>query len=250
MLSIVKSMALYGLDGCLINVQVDVSKGMPGWETVGLPDASIRESKERVRTAIKNSGFELRSSKIIVNLAPAEIKKEGSYFDLPIAVGILLSTETIKTQKLEDTIFIGELSLDGKLMKVNGMLPLCIEAKKLNIKRIIIPKENVKEATIVKGIEIIGINNLKEIVMYLNEEIEIEEEKIDVETILNENNKYSFDFSEVKGQENIKRALEIAASGGHNVLLIRSSWFWKNNACKKNTFNTARFDFRRKFRNN
>ena len=147
-----------------------------GWETVGLPDTSIRESKERVRTAIKNSGFELRSSKIIVNLAPAEIKKEGPYFDLPIAVGILLSMETIKPQKLEDTIFIGELSLDGKLMKVNGILPLCIEAKKLNIKRIILPKENVKEATIVKGIEVIGINDLKEIVMYLNEEIEIIEE--------------------------------------------------------------------------
>ena len=118
-----------------------------------MPDTSIRESKERVRTAIKNSGFELRSSKIIVNLAPAEIKKEGPYFDLPIAVGILLSMETIKPQKLEDTIFIGELSLDGKLMKVNGILPLCIEAKKLNIKRIILPKENVKEATIVKGIK-------------------------------------------------------------------------------------------------
>ena len=178
-----------------------------GWETVGLPDTSIRESKERVRTAIKNSGFELRSSKIIVNLAPAEIKKEGPYFDLPIAVGILLSMETIKPQKVEDTIFIGELSLDGKLMKVNGILPLCIEAKKLNIKRIILPKENVKEATIVKGIEVIGINDLKEIVMYLNEEIEIIEEKIDAEIILNENNKYSFDFSDVKGQENVKRAL-------------------------------------------
>ena len=131
MLSIIKTMSLHGLDGYLIEVQVDVSPGMPEWTIVGLPDTSVKEAKERVRTAIKNSGFELQSKKIIVNLAPANTRKEGSLFDLPIAIGILINFGEIVSQNLEDTVFVGELSLDGKINKAKGILPMCIEAKKM-----------------------------------------------------------------------------------------------------------------------
>ena len=155
MLSIVKSMSLQGLEGFLVDVQVDVSAGMPNFEVVGLPDATVREAKERVKTAIKNSGFEFQSRKILINLAPADTRKEGSFFDLPIAVGILLDFQNIKLQNLSDTVFIGELSLDGKLNKINGILPMCIEAKKLGIKRVILPADNAKEAAIVSGLEVI-----------------------------------------------------------------------------------------------
>ena len=142
MLSIVKSMSMQGLDGYLIDVLVDVSSGMPNWEVVGLPDISVKEAKDRVRTAIKNSDFEFQSRRIVVNLAPADTRKEGSFFDLPIAVGILMDFGEIMGQDLSDTIFIGELSLDGRINKVNGVLPMCIEAKRLGIKRVILPKEN------------------------------------------------------------------------------------------------------------
>lgn len=212
MLSIVKSMSLQGLDGFLVDVQVDVSAGMPNWEVVGLPDATVKESKERVRTSIKNSGFEFQSRKIVINLAPADTRKEGSFFDLPIAVGILLDFEDIKWQELNDTVFIGELSLNGNLNKVNGILPMCIEAKRLGIKRVILPEENAKEAAIVEGIEVIGATNLKEVVEYLNEYIDIEPTKSNLHKIFQGRQKYSLDFSEVKGQENVKRALEVAAA--------------------------------------
>ena len=242
MLSSIKSMALHGLDGYLVNVEVDVSQGLPFWEIVGLPDVSVKESKERVKTAIKNSGIDFQSKRIIVNLAPADTKKGGSSFDLPIAVGILEASESIK-KPAESTAFFGELCLDGRLNKINGVLPMCIEAKKLGIKEIILPKDNAKEAGIIKDINIIPAENLKEVIDYLNNQIKIEPIQVNVEEIFNNNRKEIFDFSEVKGQESIKRALEIAAAGGHNCLLLGSPGSRKNYASKKITNNSSRFKF-------
>ena len=220
MLSIVKSMSLQGLDGFLVDVQVDVSAGMPNWEVVGLPDTTVKESKERVRTSIKNSGYDFQSRRIVINLAPADTRKEGSFFDLPIAIGILIDFQNIKPQNLTDTVFIGELSLSGNLNKINGVLPMCIEAKKLGIRRVILPEENAKEAAIVEGLKVIGANNLKQVVDYLNGNLIKESVSTNIEEILKEKQRYTLDLLEVKGQEQVKRALEIAAAGGHNILMV------------------------------
>lgn len=218
----VKSMSLNGIDGYLVDVQVDVSNGLPSWDMVGLPDASVKESKERVRAAIKNSGHYMQSQKIVINLAPASTKKEGSFFDLPIAVGILCDMEIINSSFIQDYVFIGELSLDGKLNKINGILPMCIEALNLGIKKIIIPYDNRFEAGIVKDIQVYPAQNLNEVIEHLNGINMINQFITPSEEVLKENNSYKIDFSEVKGQENVKRALEIAAAGSHNCLLIGS----------------------------
>lgn len=214
-------MDLHGLEGFLIDVQVDVSAGMPAWDIVGLPDASVKEAKERVKTAIKNSGYELFSRKIVVNLAPADRKKEGSVFDLPIAVGILNSLEVIYKPIPMDTLMIGELSLNGNLNPINGALPICIEAKKLGMKKVILPQANAKEASVIDGIEILGAYDLEEVVHYLNGDTRIKSYHTGWQECLVDQSNSQLDFSEVKGQESVKRAIEIAAAGSHNCLLIR-----------------------------
>lgn len=215
MLSRVKSMSLEGLNGYLVEIQSDVSGGLPNFDIVGLPDIRVKEAKERVRTAIKNSRIEFPSRKIVVNLAPADKKKEGTFFDLPIAIGILIAIGEIKSESLknfESTIFLGELSLDGKINRVNGILPMCIEAVNLGIKRVIVPRENSIEASIIKELDIIPVNDLEEVIRYIRGEIKINAQ-ISNENMNLENTKcYNMDLSEVKGQENAKRALEIAAA--------------------------------------
>lgn len=222
MLSKVKSMSLNGLEGNLIEIQTDISNGMPEFEIVGLPDTSVKEAKKRIATAIKNSQIEFPTKKVLINLAPANIKKGGSSFDLAMAVGILIATNkipNINTIELTQTVFIGELSLDGKINRVNGILSMCMEAKELGIKRVILSKANANEASIVKELDIVPVQNLAEIIKYLNKEKEIPyvKNKIDIN---NKKYQYDIDFEEVKGQEEIKRALEITVAGGHNILMI------------------------------
>ena len=215
----VNSVAIIGLDCVPIEVEVDILGGMPNITTVGLPDAAVKESKERVRSAIKNSGLSFPRGHLTINLAPADIKKEGPSYDLPIAVGIFLASNEIKFE-IESSLFIGELALDGRLRHTNGILPMAIFAKQHGIKNLFIPRINIKEANLVKGLTIFPIEDFNQLVRHLTKEEEIIPFYSEgIEDFSSKGIEYEVDMAYIKGQDFVKRALEIAAAGGHNVLM-------------------------------
>ncbi len=220
MLSKVKTCVLQGLDGSIVDVETDISRGLPMFNIVGLPDISIKESKDRVRTAIKNSDYEFPLSRITVNLAPANTRKEGSQLDLSIAIGILSAMDVIKHRIFEDTCFIGELSLDGNISRVDGALPITISLMEQGIKRVIIPFDNGDECSVVKNIETIPVKNIRDLVLYLNGELVIESYTSSSILTINEEDNYYDDFADIKGQHALKRAMEVAAAGHHNVIIL------------------------------
>jgi magnesium chelatase family protein len=221
MITEVFTAATFGVDAYIVRVETHIEPGLHSFTVVGLPDNAVKESRERVFAAMKNLGFYVPFIKrVTINLSPADIKKEGSGFDLPIIIGLICETLQVKPDKVKDYVFVGELSLDGKLRQVPGVLPIALEAKKKNYKGIILPLENAKEAATVEGLNVYPFETVHEILGFLNDEIIPEPFTINTHEIFENQSFYSVDFSDVKGQAEVKRGLEVAAAGGHNIIMI------------------------------
>lgn len=220
MLSKIFSAVLYGIEAQPIDVEVDLSQGLPLLNIVGLPDLAVKESKDRVRSAIKNTGFHFPIKKITINLAPADLKKEGSAFDLPMALGILAADGVLKEDRLGEYLIVGELSLDGRIKEIKGALAMAILAKRAGKRGLLVPAKNGPEAAVVSGIEVLGAETLPQVVEFLNGQLALPPVETPLSPLFAEQAIYGEDFSEVRGQAHAKRALEIAAAGGHNILMV------------------------------
>ena len=220
MLTKVFGSAVFGVEATTITVEVNVDKGV-GYHLVGLPDNAIKESNYRIAAALLNNGYKIPGKKITLNLAPADLRKEGSAYDLTLALGILTASGQIKSENIEKYIIMGELSLDGSLQPIKGALPIALKAMEEGFKGFILPKDNAKEAAIVDGLEVYGIENISEVIDFFDKDIPLEPTVVDIKAEFYKNLDFpEFDFSDVKGQESIKRCMEIAAAGGHNIILI------------------------------